>query len=172
MGTDKPDRRTGDQVPLGKLRGFSPQRMRERRERRGWSQQDLADVAGLSRQTITSWELGTAVPDPRSANKVANAFRCTIRQLVDLPSDEITLADLRMLKGMIITDASSALGISRNTLASIEAAHKPAHPDLIPHLAQLYGVEPSVITRTWDRMRTQRIERLNAEADELGEDPT
>ena len=37
------------------------QRIREERERRNWTQNDLAELLNVSRQSISKWEIGSAV---------------------------------------------------------------------------------------------------------------
>lgn len=48
--------------------------IRETREQRGWSQQELAERTGVDRKTISRWEAGTNVPDPEQAIAAASAL--------------------------------------------------------------------------------------------------
>lgn len=57
-----------------------------RREERGWSQQRLADVLGVSRQTVISIEKGRYDPSLPLAFGLAAVFDCRIEDLFD-PSD-------------------------------------------------------------------------------------
>jgi putative molybdopterin biosynthesis protein len=56
-------------------------RLRLARQARGLSQQQLADVAGVSRQAISLWESGENDPSLRAAFALANALGMTIEEL-------------------------------------------------------------------------------------------
>jgi putative transcriptional regulator len=56
-------------------------RLREFRERAGWSQEKLADLAGVTRQTIISVEGGRYVPSLELAFSFAKVFRCRVEDL-------------------------------------------------------------------------------------------
>ncbi len=53
----------------------------ERRHERGWSQQQLADELGVSRQTIISIEKARFDPSLPLAFRLAATFDCTIESL-------------------------------------------------------------------------------------------
>lgn len=53
----------------------------DRRAEQGWSQQHLADVLGVSRQTIISIEKGRFDPSLPLAFRIASAFNCAIEDL-------------------------------------------------------------------------------------------
>lgn len=52
-------------------------RVREMRAERGWTQQDLAEQVGVSRQSINSIENGRYVPSLPLALTFARVFRCS-----------------------------------------------------------------------------------------------
>ena len=56
-------------------------RLRLARRARGLSQQQLADVAGVSRQAISLWESGASDPSLRAAFALTNALGMTIEDL-------------------------------------------------------------------------------------------
>jgi putative transcriptional regulator len=56
-------------------------RVRERRERLGLTQQELAEAAGVSRQSIISIERGRYVPSLPLALRFAEIFGCPIEEL-------------------------------------------------------------------------------------------
>ena len=41
------------------------------RKRRGFSQEDVAEKLGVSRQTISKWETGETIPDIRQCKRLA-----------------------------------------------------------------------------------------------------
>ncbi|MFI8596868.1 helix-turn-helix transcriptional regulator [Rothia koreensis] len=56
-------------------------RVREYRNSREWSQQHLADMLGVSRQTILSIEKGKYDPSLPLAFQMASVFECMIEDL-------------------------------------------------------------------------------------------
>ncbi|MCO5319387.1 MAG: helix-turn-helix transcriptional regulator [Microthrixaceae bacterium] len=72
-------------------------RLRQRRAVEGWSQAHLADLVGVSRQTVNALEKGRYDPSLPLAFRLARVFSTTIEDLFE-PSDE----DLRHT-----TDAST-----------------------------------------------------------------
>jgi molybdate-binding protein/transcriptional regulator with XRE-family HTH domain len=61
-------------------------RVREHRDRRGWSQEDLARRSGLSRAGISAIETGRLVPSAAAALALASAFGRRVEDLFRLPS--------------------------------------------------------------------------------------
>jgi molybdate-binding protein/DNA-binding XRE family transcriptional regulator len=58
-----------------------PNSVRSRRMSRDWSQQDLADRAGLSRPGISAIEAGRLAPSVTAAMALARALCCTVEEL-------------------------------------------------------------------------------------------
>jgi len=56
-------------------------RLNQYRSEQGWTQQDLADRVGVSRQTIISLEQGRYNPSILLAFKIAREFNLTIEDL-------------------------------------------------------------------------------------------
>ncbi|RWY86189.1 helix-turn-helix transcriptional regulator [Pediococcus acidilactici] len=50
------------------------QRIRKEREKRGWSQNDLAKLLQVSRQTISKWETESAYPDVERLMQLSDLF--------------------------------------------------------------------------------------------------
>jgi putative molybdopterin biosynthesis protein len=55
--------------------------LRRRRQERGWTQQQLARRAGLSRQTLNSLEVGRTVPATSIALRLADLLDCSVEDL-------------------------------------------------------------------------------------------
>jgi molybdate-binding protein/transcriptional regulator with XRE-family HTH domain len=56
-------------------------RVRDERMRRGWSQERLAEQAGLSRAEVSAVETGRVVPSVAGGLALAGALECTVEQL-------------------------------------------------------------------------------------------
>ena len=65
--------------------GDRPIHLRAWRLRRAWSQQDLADAAGVRRATITEVENGKRNPRPSTVRKLAKALGLKPEQLFEGP---------------------------------------------------------------------------------------
>jgi putative transcriptional regulator len=59
-------------------------RVKELRMARGWTQQELADAVGVSRQSINSIERERYVPSLLLALTFARVFRCTTDEIFTL----------------------------------------------------------------------------------------
>ena len=62
-------------------------RVKELRTRRGWTQQQLADAVGVSRQSINSIECNRYVPSLPLALAFARVFGCSTDELFTLQQD-------------------------------------------------------------------------------------
>ncbi len=54
------------------------------RKKAGMSQEDLANLLGVSRQAISKWERSEALPDLYNAKKIAEVFNITLDDLMDI----------------------------------------------------------------------------------------
>lgn len=57
--------------------------IRSRREQKEWTQEDLADAAGVSTSTVSRIETGDANYSKKSITKIANALGCAPGELID-----------------------------------------------------------------------------------------
>lgn len=57
-------------------------RIREEREKRNWSQNDLAEKLKVSRQSISKWEIGSAYPDLERLIQISEIFDTSLDSLV------------------------------------------------------------------------------------------
>lgn len=56
--------------------------IKEKREARGWTRQELADIAGIGVTTLGYYETGRGYPGIMNAIQLADAFGCTLDALV------------------------------------------------------------------------------------------
>ncbi len=66
----------------------SNQRLKQERERRGWSQAKLAEEVGIDSTTVSRWERGLSLPYPYYREKLCTLFGKTVQELELLPCDE------------------------------------------------------------------------------------
>ena len=59
-------------------------RVKQRRHQKGWTQQQLADAVGVSRQSINSIECNRYVPSLPLALAFARVFECTTDEIFTL----------------------------------------------------------------------------------------
>lgn len=91
------------------------EQIKTQRERQHWSQQELADHLNISRQSISKWERGTALPS--FANIV------TLSQLFQLTIDDLIREDDQMMKQLEhpVTKPLSLIVLSSLALAIVGA---------------------------------------------------
>lgn len=87
------------------------------REARGWGRNELADIAGLSRQTIANYESGATTPKIGDAAKLADVLGISLDQLagrvaidvVPPESEAFDIAKISRLAGLSRRDLLEAL---------------------------------------------------------------
>ena len=58
-----------------------PKTIRQLREERGWSQQDLADQLGVIHSMVQKWELGQRFPHPMTRWRLAELFGIGVSEI-------------------------------------------------------------------------------------------
>ena len=58
------------------------------RKKRNLTQESLAELIGVTRQTIAKWESGESVPDLSLAGKLASVLDVALDELVEAPREE------------------------------------------------------------------------------------
>ena len=61
------------------------------RKQNGWSQEELAEKMGISRQSVSKWESGTSIPDLDKIIKMSGIFGVTMDYLLKDDIEEVTL---------------------------------------------------------------------------------
>ena len=57
------------------------------RKKSGLSQEHVAEKLGVSRQTISKWELDETLPDIRQSKRLSNLYHLTLDELIDFDID-------------------------------------------------------------------------------------
>ena len=65
------------------------------RKKRNLTQEALAEMVGVTRQTIAKWESGESAPDLPLAGKLAAALDVTLDDLVEAPREEFENESLK-----------------------------------------------------------------------------
>lgn len=75
-----------------------PEKLKELRKRKKLSQEKLADVLGVSKQSVYKWERGINKPDTENLKKMANLFNMRVDDLLnDEPLSEIEKEGVKVL---------------------------------------------------------------------------
>lgn len=58
------------------------EKLMELRKQNGWSQEELGDKLGVTRQTVSKWELGTTTPEMEKLAAISDLFGITADELI------------------------------------------------------------------------------------------
>ncbi len=64
------------------------------RKRYNYSQEEVAEKIGVTKQTIAQWESGESIPDVLHSNALAELFDIALDNLVNFEADEVGMQDL------------------------------------------------------------------------------
>lgn len=64
------------------------------RKKSGLSQEEVAEKLGVSRQTISKWELDETLPDIRQSKLLANLYNTTLDELIEFDMDVKEIQDI------------------------------------------------------------------------------
>lgn len=66
------------------------------RRKAGLTQEAVAEKLGVSRQTISKWELNETLPDIRQSKRLAMLYRVTLDALIDFDIEARELAEMTL----------------------------------------------------------------------------
>ena len=66
------------------------------RRKAGLTQEAVAEKLGVSRQTISKWELNEMLPDIRQSKRLAMLYRVTLDALIDFDIEAQELAEMTL----------------------------------------------------------------------------
>ena len=75
------------------------------RKKQGLSQEELAELIGVTRQTISNWELGSTFPDPEQLKLLSKTFHISIDELLGNDIKEVLVervSNTEKLAGIMI----------------------------------------------------------------------
>ena len=87
------------------------EKLQKLRKERGWTQEQLAAQISISRQALSKWELGTAVPDTENVVQISKLFQVSTDYLLydEYESDDDLLAVRVSLLAMLIIGILSSV---------------------------------------------------------------
>lgn len=120
-------------------------KIRELRDERGYSLQDLAQKAGVSVSYLSEIERGTKKPSLKTLEKIATALNISREQLVetDLTRGPVLGHRLRLLRerlGISLSQFAAQVGISPSYLSEIERGNVYPAVDTVKKLAEALRV--------------------------------
>lgn len=136
--------------------------LRKLRKNQGWKQEEVANLLGLSKQVISTYEIGARSPSLETLIRIAELFdvsidyllradnKCDMSRLKDLTDSSRKIGErigtLRKDAGLTLDDVATALGTIRQTVYKYEhgiVSNIPAKN--IVKLAQLFNVSSDYI---------------------------
>ena len=123
------------------------------RKKNGWSQEELAEMLSVSRQSVSKWESAQAVPDLNRIIKMAEIFGVStdylLKDEIEAPveSDNVSDEDINIRK-VSLEDASRYISIVKknNPIASIATMLFVLCPVVLIELAGLASYYSGIIT--------------------------
>ena len=102
----------------------------EERKRNGWSQEELAEMLGVSRQAVSKWESAGSVPDLQRVIQLAELFGVTTDYLlkdemvkdVEVPCTSTGLEEAKPLRRISMEEANIFLEMKRKSAPTIANA--------------------------------------------------
>ena len=133
-------------------------RLRELQRAEKLTQQELADIAEVSKRTIQNWEDGTSNIKPEKAEKLADYFGVSVGYLlgyddndfekqirIDTLNDIINqmnrLKELRKEKGLTQTDLAELLEVTKLTIHNWENGVSSIKSDRLKKLCEIFDVD-------------------------------
>lgn len=71
------------------------------RKQRGWSQEELGSQIGVTRQTVSKWEMGQSTPELEKLVELAKLFNMSIDRLVGLEREEGVASSCRQARSEV-----------------------------------------------------------------------
>lgn len=119
---------------------FSSRKLVLSREASGLSVPDLAGRLGVDVETVRHWEVGSAVPSPRSLCRLAEALRVSVAELHNDDPSPLLLKDLRRRAGLTQAELGLTLSTSATMVSNWERGKVHFPPDQLVTLAEGLGV--------------------------------
>ena len=124
-------------------------RLRELQRAGKLTQQELADIAEVSKRTIQNWEDGTSNIKPEKAEKLADYFGVSVGYLLGYDDNDINqmnrLKELRKEKGLTQTDLAELLEVTKLTIHNWENGVSSIKSDRLKKLCEIFDVDATYL---------------------------
>lgn len=113
------------------------------RKQNGWSQEELAENLGISRQSVSKWESGASIPDIERIIKMSELFGVSTDYLIKDELEEVSYSESKdkyeeeNVKSVSVEEANSFMDVSRTYARQL--ANAVTIFILSPVLAMLLG---------------------------------
>lgn len=121
------------------------ERIKKSRKYKGYTQQELADVLGLSVMTIRRFESNTRQPKLEMLEKIASALDVTVEKLL-FGTDTVEkhfgeqLKNVREEKGFTQTELAQMVGVKTNTIIQYENGNRMPTREMLINLSECLNV--------------------------------
>ena len=128
------------------------QRLAELRREKGYSQEELAEHLGLSRQAVSKWERAESSPDTGNLIALAKLYRVTLDDLLQIEADIDDDVKFELRDRAQSTESKAQAALERANLAaaqasaaavSAQAASDQAHKTASAYYAQVPAAAPA-----------------------------
>lgn len=147
------DERIRGQMARPTYRGWRGDRLKELREARGCTQDQLAVLLNAQPTMVSKWERGAVIPVAENVALLAQVLQVSPQSFTNVPLTEGSLIDLRVWSGRSRPAAAAAAGMSPHRLLSVERAIAAPRPAEVARLAELYRVDVDAVQAAWQRSR-------------------
>jgi len=91
------------------------------RKKNGWSQEELAEKLGVSRQAVSKWEAAQTVPDLNRILEIASLFSVTTDYLLkdEIENEEYTSDEYKAAKNVSLAQANEYLSLRKSSAVKI-----------------------------------------------------
>lgn len=126
-------------------------RMRELRERTGRTQEEIADMLNIRRQTYNSYEQGNIMPKTENIIKISKILHTTPNYLLGWEEEQMKEKNNSFMGGVIrrlreenkltLTEVAAEFNIPLKTLKEYENGTKEIPQDIIESFARYFNVD-------------------------------
>lgn len=119
------------------------------------SRLDVARLADVSADTLSSWEHRGGTPDIERLARVCAVLRVEVTDVVNVPDDECMPSDLRIRCGLTQVQLGAAAGLSTTVVSGFERAQTRWSPRKAARIAPVLGVSVEQLHEAWQRSRNR-----------------
>lgn len=146
-----------ERVGVIRIPNFSGERLRTARADLQWSQGRLAAVLDVRLTTIGAWERGLRTPEPPTFLALAEALDLDPVELLTVPAEQFTLAELRVVAGLHQRDVATRLSTKQVRISNAESGYERLTDEMKQGLATAYNTSADQIAAAWERGRERLL---------------